>query len=104
LESFFMSHPWPGNVRELKHCIEYMMNVCEGEFLRMDDLPIMIKQQAVPSEKVDKDLSLRKNMEVLEKQLIDTALNLTDGNINQAAKLLEIPRQTLQYKIKKIKD
>jgi arginine utilization regulatory protein len=104
LESFFMSHPWPGNVRELKHCIEYMMNVCEGEFLRMDDLPIMIKQQAELSEKVDKDLSLRKNMEVLEKQLIDTALNLTDGNINQAAKLLEIPRQTLQYKIKKIKD
>ena len=104
LESFFMSHPWPGNVRELKHCIEYMMNVCEGEFLRMDDLPIMMKQQAAPSEKVDKDLSLRKNMEVLEKQLIDTALNLTDGNINQAAKLLEIPRQTLQYKIKKIKD
>ncbi|MDM5331369.1 sigma 54-interacting transcriptional regulator [Neobacillus sp. CF12] len=104
LESFFMSHPWPGNVRELKHCIEYMMNVCEGEFLRMDDLPIMMKQQAAPSEKVDKDLSLRKNMEVLEKQLIDKALNLTDGNINQAAKLLEIPRQTLQYKIKKIKD
>lgn len=104
LESFFMSHSWPGNVRELKHCIEYMMNVCEGEFLRMDDLPIMMKQQAAPSEKVDKDLSLRKNMEVLEKQLIDTALNLTDGNINQAAKLLEIPRQTLQYKIKKIKD
>lgn len=104
LESFFMSHPWPGNVRELKHTIEYMMNVCEGEFLRMEDLPIMMKQQAVAGENVDKDLSLRKNVEELEKQLINTALNLSDGNINQAAKLLEIPRQTLQYKIKKIKD
>jgi arginine utilization regulatory protein len=29
---------------------------------------------------------------------------LSEGNINQAAKLLEIPRQTLQYKIKKIRE
>ena len=49
-------------------------------------------------------LSLRKNIEELEKELIDNALELTDGNINQAAKLLEIPRQTLQYKMKKIVD
>ena len=42
-----MSHPWPGNVRELKHTIEYMMNVCEEDVLQMNDLPIMMRQQAV---------------------------------------------------------
>ncbi|WP_045524093.1 sigma-54 interaction domain-containing protein [Neobacillus niacini] len=104
LESFFMNHPWSGNVRELKHTIEYMMNVCDEEVLQMKDLPIMMKQQAVMNEKVEKNLSLRQNVEELEKHLIDKALDLSAGNINQAAKLLEIPRQTLQYKIKKLRE
>ncbi|MEH7014388.1 sigma 54-interacting transcriptional regulator [Neobacillus niacini] len=104
LESFFMNHPWSGNVRELKHTIEYMMNVCDEEVLQMKDLPIMMKQQAVMNEKVEKNLSLRQNVEELEKHLIDKALDLSEGNINQAAKLLEIPRQTLQYKIKKLRE
>ncbi|PAE37043.1 sigma-54 interaction domain-containing protein [Bacillus sp. 7884-1] len=104
LESFFMTHLWLGNVRELKHTIEYMMNVCEDEVLQMADLPIMMKQHAAINENVENSLSLRKNVEEMERQLIDSALKMSDGNINQAAKLLEIPRQTLQYKLKKIRE
>lgn len=104
VEDFFLSHPWPGNVRELKHTIEYMMNVCNDEILQMKDLPIMMKQQAAGYKNSDYQLSLRKNVEELEKKLIDTALNQSAGNIKQAAELLEIPRQTLQYKIKKIRE
>ncbi|SDL90464.1 sigma-54-dependent Fis family transcriptional regulator [Bacillus sp. OK048] len=104
VESFFISHPWPGNVRELKHTIEYMMNVCEEDVLQMNDLPIMMRQQAVSHEKVERNFSLRKNVEELEGKLIDHALCLSKGNINQAAKLLEIPRQTLQYKLKRSKE
>jgi arginine utilization regulatory protein len=104
VEGFFMNHPWPGNVRELKHTIEYMMNVCDDEILRIKDLPIMMKQLAAGKENSENNLSLRKNVEELEKQLIDTALDQSAGNIKQAAKLLEIPRQTLQYKIKKIRE
>jgi len=40
-------------------------------------------------------------LERKEKELIFTALNKTDGNVTRAAELLEIPRQTLQYRIKK---
>lgn len=104
MEGFFMAHPWPGNVRELKHTIEYMMNVCDEEILKIKDLPIIMKQHAGLKENGEKNLSLRKNVEELERQLIDSALNLSEGNIKQAAKLLEIPRQTLQYKIKKIRE
>ncbi|WHY84311.1 sigma 54-interacting transcriptional regulator [Neobacillus novalis] len=105
LELFFTGYHWPGNVRELKHTIEYMMNVCEDKFLKFEDLPHMLKHhpdppksKSVPAE----SLSLRKNIEALEKSLIRNALDLCDGNVNQAAKLLEIPRQTLQYKMKKM--
>ncbi|OIK15397.1 sigma-54-dependent Fis family transcriptional regulator [Bacillus sp. MUM 116] len=106
LEQFFRDYAWPGNVRELKHTLEYMMNITDGYFLTNEDLPIMLRQQAVTYkpkriEVESETLSLRKNMEELEKQLIETALGQSGGNINQAAKLLEIPRQTLQYKLKK---
>ena len=104
VEGLFMNHPWPGNVRELKHTIEYMMNVCDDEILRIKDLPIMMKQQAAGNENSENNLSLRKNVEELEKQLIETALDLSAGNIKQAAKLLDIPRQTMQYKIKKLRE
>ncbi|MCL6571230.1 MAG: sigma 54-interacting transcriptional regulator [Bacillus sp. (in: Bacteria)] len=108
LELFFMNYHWPGNVRELKHTIEYMMNVCESELLRDEDLPIMLRhlgrspaqRENCPSE----SMALRKNIDDLEKKLIMNALDKSEGNINQAAKLLEIPRQTLQYKMKKLKD
>jgi arginine utilization regulatory protein len=106
IELFFIDYQWPGNVRELKHTIEYMMNVCDREWLGVEDLPIMLKQYLnIPQGKNTppvENLSLRKNIEAVETRLILNALDLSEGNINQAAKLLEIPRQTLQYKIKKI--
>lgn len=101
LELFFLGYKWPGNVRELKHTIEYMMNISEGQKLFAADLPVMMRQQAAPTNQREIDLSLRKNIAELEQRLIDHALKLTEGNIKQAAKLLEIPRQTLQYKMKK---
>ncbi len=108
LKLFFMNYQWPGNVRELKHTIEYMMNVCEAEQLEYEDLPSMLKHLPVTSTSNRcgeiENLSLRKNIEQLEKRLISNALDLSEGNINQAAKLLEIPRQTLQYKMKRILD
>lgn len=108
LENFFMEYPWPGNVRELKHTIEYMINVSEKSLLSHEDLPIMLKHFSIPqnnrTSSEGDSLSLRRNMEKLEKELILEALNLTNGNIKRASVLLEIPRQTLQYKIKKILD
>jgi arginine utilization regulatory protein len=109
LELFLINYQWPGNVRELKHTIEYMMNVCEREQLLYEDLPSILRRlpvilPAISNSDPKESLSLRENIEELEKRLINNALDLSEGNINQAAKLLEIPRQTLQYKIKKIVD
>lgn len=106
--SFFNLYHWPGNVRELKHTIEYMMNVCEDDLLTEKDLPVMLKSHYTKAKK-EKDIqiqsfSLRENLQQLEKKLIDEALEQTNGNIMQAAKLLDIPRQTLQYKLQKLEN
>ncbi len=102
--TFFKLYHWPGNVRELKHTIEYMMNVCEEEYLTEKELPVMLKHHfsKAKAQKVVKSLSLRESLHKIEKKLIAEALEQTEGNIMQAAKLLDIPRQTLQYKLQKL--
>ncbi|WNS73892.1 sigma 54-interacting transcriptional regulator [Bacillus sp. DTU_2020_1000418_1_SI_GHA_SEK_038] len=102
----FLAYKWPGNVRELKHTIEYMMNVCEEELLTTDDLPVMMKQNfsMFKIEDNKSKLSLRENMQKLEETLILNALKQSDGNVKKAAELLEIPRQTLQYKLQKLEN
>lgn len=99
--NIFQSYDWPGNVRELKHTIEYMMNVCEETSLGMDHLPAMLKGNSTTSRRIIKGYSLKEQLEELEKNMINEALEQTSRNIKQAAKLLQIPRQTLQYKIQK---
>jgi arginine utilization regulatory protein len=104
VELLFLKYQWPGNVRELKHSIEYMMNICEGHQLTTQDLPILFKQKIDQKNEIEicsENLSLRKNIQQLESSLIYRALAISSGNINRAAKLLEIPRQTLQYKLQK---
>lgn len=102
----FLRHQWPGNVRELKHTIEYMMNVCEGQVLTEYDLPVMLKQ-ITPMDEIIKPVRsnsfiLREQLKEFELELIKDALEACNGNIQKAAALLDIPRQTLQYKLKKL--
>ncbi|MBS4215989.1 MULTISPECIES: sigma-54 interaction domain-containing protein [Neobacillus] len=106
LEFFFMDYQWPGNVRELKHTLEYMMNVCNGSLLTTEDLPIMLKQYSSHIRRTVREcvnMSLRQHIDDLERKLIIEAMEQSGGNVKQAAELLEIPRQTLQYKLKKLR-
>lgn len=105
LEFLFTDYQWPGNVRELKHTLEYMMNVCNGSLLTTEDLPIMLKQHSSLIRRDVREcvnISLRQHVDDLERKLIIEALEQSGGNVKQAAELLEIPRQTLQYKLKKL--
>ena len=96
---FLQKYHWPGNVRELKHTIEFMMNHTENDsFDSLKICPHFLKKRTLHKEKI---IPLREAMMEMETKLITEALFQTEGNVFQASKLLEIPRQTLQYKIKK---
>lgn len=92
------SYQWPGNVRELKHTIEHAVIIAEGNTLTANCLPRTFRKESFPKKK--SILPLREALHQTEK-LIDQALIETEGNILQAAKMLGIPRQTLQYKLSK---
>ncbi|PWK16360.1 sigma-54 interaction domain-containing protein [Tumebacillus permanentifrigoris] len=97
----FMAHDWPGNVRELEHAVEGAMNLVTGDQIECEHLPWQVQHA-----KSTKTLTLegpvrplRETMEQVEQELIRMAMEETGGNIQQAAKLLQVPRQTLQYRL-----
>ncbi|WP_433742692.1 sigma-54 interaction domain-containing protein [Falsibacillus pallidus] len=102
LEKKFLNYNWPGNIRELKNTIEYMMNFAEESILLVRDLPPTFhKGSHALKMEMEEPPSLNIYMQQAEKNYIKKALDNSDHNISKAAELLAIPRQTLQYKIKK---
>ncbi|MCW5977708.1 MAG: sigma 54-interacting transcriptional regulator [Bryobacteraceae bacterium] len=113
-QRMLLSHSWPGNVRELRNAIERAMILEESSFITPLSLPLAIGRvpasamvaggASIPIPVVsprppEVGLSLEDN----EKQLILRALEKTNGNQTQAAKLLQVTRDTLRYKMKKFK-
>ena len=91
--STMMVYSWPGNIRELRNAIEFALINCKESKLRLIDLPPEITaiktSRSYDTENPDS-----------EKNQLITALNATEGNRDQAAKLLGISRATLYRRIK----
>ncbi|WP_139491244.1 sigma-54 interaction domain-containing protein [Brevibacillus dissolubilis] len=124
VQRLFHVYEWPGNVRELEHVIEAAMNMVEGDTLQLEHLPAhmmsrvelaevytaagittadgwaAVEQRHTAASTLPLTIRpLREAIRETEEALINLALEQTNGNILQAAKLLVIPRQTLQYKL-----
>ncbi len=93
----FYAYSWEGNVRELENLIEGIMSIYDIEIIELEHLPNKFQ----PKKKSHTKFSLKDTMEDIEKELIEKALDEADYNISYAAEILNIPRQTLQYKIGK---
>ncbi len=104
-ERLLEKYHWPGNVRELRNLIERAMILEDGPFVDAAALPIDVTEPSVPASDVtlpdfsipDKGTSLEK----VEEELVRQALARTGGNQTRAAKLLDISRDALRYKMKK---
>lgn len=97
------SYNWPGNIRELEHVIIYGMSIVNPNKEKLSYSDVQAKFQELVnfnSNNASLSLSLRDSVDNLEKSLIEKALQATDYNISKASQVLEIPRQTLQRKIK----
>ena len=116
-----LKHDWPGNVRELKNAIERAMILEDENMLRPDYLPFAVGKRTVGMTAFEasstgngaKDLgsgrSLPKlsipdggtSLEEVERAFVEMALTQANGNQTQAARLLDISRDALRYKLKK---
>jgi two-component system, NtrC family, response regulator AtoC len=105
------AYPWPGNVRELENVVERTITLSEGNVMEVADLPSDIGQidtdrrkPAVACPKVtEQGIDMPQFVAGIERQLIHSALALTNGVKARAADLLNIKRTTLVEKIKRLR-
>ncbi|MCR5851377.1 MAG: sigma-54 dependent transcriptional regulator [Bacteroidaceae bacterium] len=89
-----LRHTWPGNVRELMHAVERAVLLSKGSSLCAQDF--MLKESA---RKTHQTQTL--NLERLEQEAIERAMDIAGGNVTRAAELLGITRFALYRKLNK---
>ncbi len=107
-------YPWPGNVRELASLVQYALVMCEGNVVKLKDLPVAVQDfarrpehmpeisQATGWSEVPSDAhSGEATLEEIERRCILQAIQKTHNNRTKAANLLGVSRRTLGYRIVK---
>ncbi|MFB3915357.1 MAG: sigma-54-dependent transcriptional regulator [Terriglobales bacterium] len=118
-----MNHDWPGNVRELKNTIERAMILEDEPVLTPEYLPFSVAQRQsgvtafehtsvgngggvvqLPNGRSLPRLCIPEggtSLEEIERAMVELALKQANNNQTHAARLLDISRDALRYKLKK---
>lgn len=102
LRERLLAHSWPGNVRELRNLMERATileteHVVTGEHLSFD--------VAANDSGLDGDLGKGiVPLEEVELVMVQRALRAADGNQSEAARLLQVSRDQLRYRVKRYRE
>lgn len=91
-----MAYGWPGNVRELENKVKRAVIMAEGNEISVEDLDLPT------SENIEDSFNLKSIKYKVEKEAIQKALALSQGNVSKAAEVLGITRPTLYNLMEKI--
>lgn len=104
-------YPWPGNVRELQNRIQRAVIMADSRRISCEDLEIPpgpasgdVGMPVNAGTRVDISLAggLKEARETLERELVNQALERTDGNVSAAAKELGVSRPTFYELMNKL--
>lgn len=110
-----MLHTWPGNIRELENVLERAINVLDGKLIDVHHLPLYLRDQELvtchmkESNAIMKDPLVNKKLPIsplkdtlanAEREALQQALVVTNGNKQDAAKLLGIGKTSFYEKCK----
>ena len=105
VEKIFTKYAWTGNVREMRNVIERASILEDGEVVTAFHLPSdMLAGNSGQSNGGSATFILPAGgvpLESVEFALAIQAIERTNGNLTQAAKLLDISRDQLRYKLRK---
>jgi two-component system response regulator HydG len=90
-EYVLKNYTWPGNLREMKNAIQRATLLAKGEVITLNELPSSFYEN---TQKYLNPLSES------EGERIKRVLDITNNNKSKAARLLNIDRKTLYWKIK----
>ncbi len=105
-ERCFLNHPWPGNVRELKNVIERIMILESEDYILPEHLPVELMADKGVVSPLVKEMEIKIPasgiaIEKVERELIKHALEMTKGNQTKAARMLNLTRDALRYRMQK---
>lgn len=103
------AYPWPGNVRELRNvleraCIAAKTGVIEASHLNIQPAPEPVAQGkatelVIRDSDLGGDFRIDYALEAMETTIIRRALQISGGNLSEAARLLGLPRSTLYNRL-----
>jgi len=98
--ALLVRYAWPGNVRELENVLERAL-VLSGGSIMPEHLADHVRNSISPFrvQSGGDDLSVKRRLPALERELIARALEHTAGNRTRAADLLDLSTRALTYKI-----
>jgi len=92
-----IEYDWPGNVREMENLLTLACVLGKEEVI----LEETVKEILHRSQRLPQDRPTVSSLGEAEEEILKRALQTTQGNLTQAAKLLKISRPTLRAKIQK---
>ncbi len=103
-----LHYPWKGNIRELKNVLERAMILSDGGQITSNHI-ILNESQEKTFTKVNLDtlipMMIKEHgigLEDLENRCIRYAMKISKNNVSKAARLLDLSRATLRYRLEKI--
>lgn len=93
LRQMLFNYDWPGNVRELTNTIQ--------RYLATDFVALPGRSRQAPQKETPAAAGLHDAIESLERRMIEEALQQSQWHRGATARLLKIPRRTLQRKMQK---
>lgn len=95
---FLLQYDYPGNVRELKNIVERMIALSSGGIVTAKELLVPLGTKKIPTDHTASQ-SLKEAREHFEKEHIQNALLINQGNVSKTAKQLHISTRQLWNKI-----
>jgi PAS domain S-box-containing protein len=111
-----LAHPFPGNIRELENMIEHAVALAESDTIQETDLPLESRNGSPPggaSQTTDRSIgtdidwmqggssNLDRELETIERRLLEEALRRAGGVRKKAAEILGINYRSLRHRLSK---
>lgn len=97
------SYSWPGNIRELENTIHSAIVTASEGLLTIDHLPfkpVITHEEFSYTSLLEKGLSFKKIINLVEKKLIEEALHYNENNQTKTAEYLKMNRRLLYSKMR----